>query len=172
MGEELHSRLTVETGLQNLNRDYDAIKGNYERLLESREQASMSEKVDDQAEALKFKIADSPNIPLKPSSPKRVYFYSGILVAGFIFGLGLSFLLYMVKPTIMSTTQLGQLTGLPVLGGVSMKNNPAEVIKNKKDINQYYCAVLGLVLIYFGFMTVEILEVNLTNIISSLHRVI
>lgn len=172
IGEELHSRLTVETGLQNLNRDYDAIKGNYERLLESREQASMSEKVDDQAEALKFKIADSPNIPLKPSSPKRAYLYSGILALGFIFGLGLSFIFYMVKPTIMSTTQLGQLTGLPVLGGVSMKNNPAEVIKNKKNINQYYCGVLGLVLIYFGFMTVEILEVNLANIISLLHRAI
>lgn len=172
IGEELHSRLTVETGLQNMNRDYESIKSNYEKLLESREQASMSEKVDDQAEALKFKIADAPNIPLKPSSPKRVYFYSGLLVVGFIFGFGLSLLLYMAKPTIMSTSQLGMITGLPVLGGVSMKNNPAEIAKNKKDSIRYYCAVLGLVLIYFGFMTVEILEMNLTHIIGSLHRVI
>lgn len=158
--DELNSRLTIETELQNLNRDYDAIKSNYEKLIESREQANMSEKVDDQAEALKFKIADAPNTPLKPSSPKREYFYSGLLVVGFIVGFGLSLLLYMVKPTIMSTAQLGQITGLPVLGGVSMKNNSAEIAKNKTEIVRYYCAVMGLVIIYFGFMAIEILEMN------------
>lgn len=168
---EMEARLAVETGLQNLNRDYDAIKKNYEQLLESREQASMSEKVDDQAEALKFKIADAPNVPLKPSSPKRVYFYSGLLIVGFIFGFALSLLLYMVKPTIMSTSQLGQITGLPVLGGVSMKNNLVEVAKNKNEIVRYYCAVLGLVLVYLGFMTVEALEINFTNIAGLLHRI-
>ena len=172
MGEELHSRLSVETGLQNLNRDYESIKANYEKLLESREQANMSEKVDDQAEALKFKIADAPNIPLKPSGPKRAYFYSGVLAGGFIVGFGLSFLLYMVKPTVMSTSQLGQITGLPVLGGVSMKNSPDEVTKNKKDMARYYLAVVGLMMIYVGFMTFEILGMNLPHIIGSLHRVI
>ncbi|MDO9047777.1 MAG: hypothetical protein Q7U66_08585 [Methylobacter sp.] len=171
IGEEMQSRLAVETGLQNLNRDYDSIKKNYEQLLESREQASMSEKVDDQAEALKFKIADAPNVPLKPSSPKRMYFYSGLLVVGFIFGFSLSLLLYMTKPTIMSASQLGQITGLPVLGGVSIKNNSIELSKNKNEIVRYYCAVLGLVLIYLGFMTVEALEINFTSIAGLLHRI-
>lgn len=170
--EEMNSRLTVETGLQNLNRDYEAIKSNYTKLLESREQARMSEKVDDQAEALKFKIADAPNIPLKPSSPKRVFFYSGILAAGFIFGFGLSLLIYMVKPTIMSSSQLGQITGLPILGCVSMKISPAEVAKNKNENVRYSYAVLALGLNYLGFMAVEIFEMNLTNITGLLHRVI
>lgn len=170
IGEELHSRLSVETGLQNLNRDYETIKNNYEKLLESREQASMSEKVDDQAEALKFKIADAPNMPLKPSSPKRGYFYSGILVGGFLVGFGLSLLLYMTKPTIISIAQLGQITGLPVLGGVSLKNNPAEQAKNKQDMIRYYSAVLGLMLIYIGFMAVEILDINFPYITNLLHR--
>lgn len=169
--EEMESRLTVETGLQNLNRDYDAIKKSYEQLLESREQASMSEKVDDQAEALKFKIADAPNVPLEPSSPKRRYFYSGLLVVGFLFGFSLSLLLYMVKPTIMSTSQLGQITGLPVLGGVSMKSNPVEMVKNKKELVKYYCAVMGLMLIYLAFMTVEAFGVNFANVSDLLSRV-
>jgi len=171
IGEELHSRLSVETGLQNLNRDYETIKSNYERLLESREQASMSEKVDDQAEALKFKIADAPNVPLNPSGPKRVYFYSGLLVGGFIFGFCLALLRYMLKPTIISTLQLGQITGLPVLGRVSMKNNSVALAQNKQEIVRYCCAVLGLVLIYLGFMVVEISGVNLTNIAGLWHRI-
>jgi len=58
-------RFSIETEMENLNRDYAAIKSNYDQLLASREQASMSKKVDDQAEALKFKIADAPNTPLQ-----------------------------------------------------------------------------------------------------------
>jgi polysaccharide chain length determinant protein (PEP-CTERM system associated) len=170
MKNELNSRLTVETDLQNLNRDYDAIKSNYEKLLESREQATMSEKVDDQAEALKFKIADAPNIPLKPSGPKRGIFYSGLLVFGFICGFGLSLLLYLIKPTVMSTLQLGQLTGLPVLGGVSMRSNADEEIKNKREMLRYYCGIAGIMLFYLGFMSTEFLGVNLANITSLLHR--
>ncbi|MDP2903124.1 MAG: hypothetical protein Q8N96_08455, partial [Methylovulum sp.] len=169
---ELNSRLTIETDLQNINRDYDAIKKNYEQLLESREQASMSEKVDDQAEALKFKIADAPNVPLKPSSPKRVYFYTGLLVVGVALGFCIALLLYLIKPTIMSTGQLGQITGLPILGGVSMKNNPIEIAKNKKEIVRFFCAAIGLVFIYLGFMAVEILEMNFTNIAGLLQRII
>lgn len=164
--DELNSRLTIETDLQNINRDYDAIKTSYTQLLQSREQASMSEKVDDQAEALKFKISDAPNTPLKPSSPNRNILYSGLLVVGSIAGFGMSLLLYMVKPTVMSTLQLGQITGLPVLGGISMKNNPVEQTKRRKDTIRYYCAVLVLVLMYFGFMAIEILGVNLTNVFN------
>ncbi len=168
MKEELNLRLSVETELQNLNRDYDSIKKSYEQLLASREQAAMSEKVDDQAEALKFKIADAPNTPLLPSSPKRVIFYSALFILGAGAGFAVSLLLYIIKPTVMSTSQLGQLTGLPVLGGVTMKNNPIEVTKNKRDIIRYYIAISGLVLIYSIFMGIEILGLDLKHIFSSL----
>ncbi len=171
INNEMQARLTVETGLQNLNRDYDAIKKNYEQLLESREQASMSEKVDDQAEALKFKIADAPNTPLKPSSPKRSILYSALLVVGFVCGFGLSLLIFLLKPTIMSVSQLGQITGLPVLGGVSMKVNPGELMKNKKDSILHICAAVGLVLIYLGFMVADIFEINSGTLVGLFHRV-
>jgi archaellum component FlaC len=164
--DELNSRLTIETDLQNINRDYDAIKSGYAQLIQSRETANMSEKVDDQAEALKFKISDAPNTPLKPSSPNRNILYSGLLVVGSVAGFGMSLLLYMVKPTVMSTLQLGQITGLPVLGGISMKSNPVEQIKRRKDTISYYFAVLMLVLMYFGFMAIEILGINLTNVFN------
>lgn len=169
--EELQDRLAVETELQNLNRDYEAIKSNYNLLIESREQAAMSEKVDDQAEALKFKIADAPNIPLKPSSPDRGILYSAILVAGPILGLVLSILIYLIKPTVISTSQLRQLTGRPVLGGVSLKINSIQVAKNKNEIYRFYSGALGLVLTYSGLMAVEILGLNLSNMFGLLHLV-
>jgi polysaccharide chain length determinant protein (PEP-CTERM system associated) len=168
MKEELNARLTVETELQNINRDYDAIKTNYQKLIESREQANMSEKVDDQAEALKFKIADAPNVPLKPSSPVRVYLYSAALAAGLAVGFGLSLLLYLLRPTVISTTQLGQLTGLPIIGAVSMKKNDNDITRHRKAIALYSVGFLGLMCIYMAFMTAELLEVNFSGLLRKI----
>ncbi|MGZ8189861.1 MAG: XrtA system polysaccharide chain length determinant [Methylococcaceae bacterium] len=169
--EELNMRFSIETEMENLNRDYAAIKKNYDQLLASREQASMSKKVDDQAEALKFKIADAPNTPLQPSSPNRKLLFSGVLIMGIVFGLGVAFLLYMIRPTIMSISQLRQITGLPVLGGISMKKDAIQIEKNKKEMIRYSVATLGLVVIYIGFMTVEILELKIFSLSNFLQKI-
>ncbi|MEQ1530216.1 MAG: GNVR domain-containing protein [Methylococcales bacterium] len=171
IGEELNTRLTIETELQNLNRDYDSIKSNYEKLLGSREQAKMSEKVDNQAEALKFKIADAPNTPLKPSSPNRPLLFTGVLVAGVLFGFVTAFLLYFIKPTIMSTLQLRQITGLPVLGSVSLKSNSTRIDKNRKDAIKYGITAAGLLMIYIGFMAIDMFDVKLVNLPALLQSV-
>ena len=164
ISKELDNRLRAETEFQNLNRDYEQIKINYTELIKSRESAKMSKDVDDQAEALKFKIADAPNTPLKPASPKRKLLFSAVLAGGVIFGFGVAFLLYFIRPTIMSTAQLRQLTGLPVLGSVSMKLTPGKMAKTKKDFLRYSAAALGLVLVYAGLMTVDILEIKALSI--------
>ena len=124
----------------------------------------MSEKVDNRAEALKFKIADAPNTPLQPSGPKRKLLFSGVLIAGIIGGLAIALLLYLIRPTIMSISQLRQVTGLPVLGSVTMKTNILQSEKNKKEVLRYSFATLGLVLIYIGFMTLDILEIKMATL--------
>jgi len=170
--DELNSRLAIETEMENLNRDYGQIKGNYERLLASKETAAMSEKVDNQAEALKFKIADAPNTPLQPSSPKRKLLFSGVLIIGALFGLVVALLLYLIRPTIMSISQLRQITGLPVLGSVSLKANAVQSAKNKKEVLRYSIAALGLFMFYITFMTIDILEIkqlNLSYLLQSIH---
>lgn len=170
--DELNTRLSVETEIQNLNRDYETIKKNYDHLLQSREQATMSKKVDDQAEALKFKIADAPNTPLEPSSPNRKLLYSVILGAGTVVGLGIAFFVYLLRPTVMSATQLRHLTGLPVLGTVSLKASPQQAEKDKKESLRYNFAILGLILVYSGFMTIDILGIRfsfLSRLLQSIH---
>ena len=132
----------------------------------------MSEKVDNQAEALKFKIADAPNTPLQPSSPNRKLLYSGVLVVGMLFGLVIALLLYLIRPTIMSISQLRQITGLPVLGSVSLKANVVQSAKNKKEVLRYSIAALGLFMFYITFMTIDILEIkqlNLSYLLQSIH---
>ncbi|MDD5275079.1 MAG: hypothetical protein PHR16_03230 [Methylovulum sp.] len=162
--DELNMRLSIETEMQNLNRDYETIKKNYEQLLVSREQASMSKKVDDQSDALKFKIADAPNVPLEPSSPKRKLLYSIVLGAGSVCGLAVSFLIYLIRPTFLTVKQIRQIAGLPVLGVISFKISSKEVEKNKKETLRFNAAILGLFLVYIGFMSIDILSIKLSLI--------
>jgi polysaccharide chain length determinant protein (PEP-CTERM system associated) len=166
INQELDARLSVETELQNLNRDYDAIKTNYEKLLESREQASMSQKVDDQAEALKFKIADAPNVPLEPSSPKRKLLYTGVLLLGCILGIGIAFLLYLIRPTILTVSQLREVTQLPVLGSVSNKKTVSVMQQHQKELMKSTVFISALILVYFGFMLTEIMHIKLYTVLD------
>ena len=132
----------------------------------------MSEKVDNRAEALKFKIADAPNTPLQPSSPKRKLLYSGVLVVGMMFGLVIALLLYLMRPTFMSISQLRQITGLPILGTVSLKANAAQSEKNRREALRYSIVALGLISFYIGFMTIDILEIkqlSLFYLLQSIH---
>jgi polysaccharide chain length determinant protein (PEP-CTERM system associated) len=162
--DELNSRLSIETEIENLNRDYAQIKNNYDRLLSSRETAVMSEKVDNQAEALKFKIADAPNTPLQASSPKRKLLYSGVLAISIIISSSLALLLYLIRPTFMSISQLRKLTGLPILGSISMKYRPDELIKYRNEMFKYGIGVVSLLVVYLGFMTVDIIKINLLGL--------
>jgi len=116
----LSERLSIETEMKNLNRDYETINGKYSQLLERREQARITESVDDQTSRLKFKIADPPTKPTVPSFPNRPLFYSLVLVGGIVMGFGLAFLIYFIRPVFMSTRQVRIVTGLPSLGSVSL----------------------------------------------------
>jgi len=159
IGNELKSRISIGTALQDLNRDYETIKTNYEKLLASKEQIVMTEGVGDQ-ESLKFKIEDAPNVPLQASSPKRKLLFSAVFAGGIILGLGTAFLLYFIRPAIMSTSQVRQITGLPILGSVSMKTSPGLKAKNKMEFLRYGYSALGLVFIYAGLMVIDILEIK------------
>ncbi len=154
--DQLDQRLKVETAMQNLNRDYDTIKTNYMKLLERKEQASMSEKLDLEAASLKLKVVDPPKLPIKPDSPNRMLLIPVVLIAGLIAGLGIAFLLYFIKPTYMSTRQLRVATGLPVLGTVSMQSFEDE----GDDVRSVYpplIAVVSLAAIFLLLMFIEIL---------------
>jgi polysaccharide chain length determinant protein (PEP-CTERM system associated) len=118
----LNKVLAIETEMKNLNRDYETISKKYSDLLERREQAHITESVDDQTSRLKFKIADPPTKPTKPSSPNRKLFYSLILVGGIILGFAVAFLIYFIRPVFMSSRQVRVVTGLPSLGSVSLTN--------------------------------------------------
>ncbi len=150
--KEMDSRLHIETELQNLDRDYTVIKKNYMNLISSRETAAMTEAADRSQGVLKFKIVEAPTAPLKPTGPNRQMFNSGFLAAGLIIGFFLAFLTYFIRPTYMSTLQLRNITGLPVLGSVAeqMQDGDNSYQKNKVI---FWSLSIGLLLAYLIVMS-------------------
>ncbi|HHL45264.1 MAG TPA: chain length-determining protein [Gammaproteobacteria bacterium] len=114
----------IETKLQQLNRDYEVNKENYQALLERRQRAKLSEDAEETGGEFKIEIVEPPFVPLTPAGPKRLLWSSVVLLAGLGGGLGLAFLLTQIRPGIYNRRTLQEATGLPVLGTVSRVTTP------------------------------------------------
>ena len=152
----LSERLSIETQMKNLNRDYETINAKYSELLERREQAHITERVDDQTSRLKFKIADPPTKPTKPTFPNRPLFYSFVLIGALVIGFATAFLIYFIRPVFMSTRQVRLVTGLPSLGSVSLTTQGFS--RAKKFDWLLLLTIMALMSGYSGIMLFEVLK--------------
>jgi len=111
----------VELQAQNLDRDYNVIRKNYEELLARRESAHLAEAADVETDKGQFRIVDAPQIPVDPVFPNRALLYSAVLVLGLAAGIGLAIVLIQIDRSFATIAGLRTL-GLPVLGTVSLVN--------------------------------------------------
>ncbi|BCX89820.1 hypothetical protein MIN45_P2193 [Methylomarinovum tepidoasis] len=162
--DQMDARLRVETELKNLNRDYNTIKQNYETLLKRREQARLSESVEQNTDMVKFRVVDPPQVPSKPSAPNRILLSVAVLFVGFIAGFGLTMLLALLRPTFITVQQLREIVGLPVLGTVSMNWTPAIRRRKWREFLQFCAACVGLVIVFAVLVVLEIKGVNLYSL--------
>ena len=150
--EGLKERLALETEMKSLNRDYDTINKQYAELLARREQAHITERVDDQTARLKFRVADPPSKAVKPSYPNRTLIYSLVLVLSVLLGFGSGLLLYCLRPTFISSRQVRAVTGLPILGTVSISETAAPA---KAFDRLVVASTAALLMGYSGLMALE-----------------
>jgi len=155
--KQFNTRLTIETEMENLNRDYSTIKKNYLALIDRREQARMSSSVDTQVSALKFKVVDPANTPDSPSSPNRNIFYSAVLLIGIAVGTTLALLMVFISPSFVEAKHLRDVTGLPILGSISEVVSSSQARKNRYRLLMFGLANVMLLLGYTGVMILETL---------------
>jgi polysaccharide chain length determinant protein (PEP-CTERM system associated) len=150
----------VEEQLKQLNRDYDVTKSNYETLLARRESANLSEQLDQTSQAVKFRVVDPPYVPLTPSGPKRPLLTSETLGGGILGGLIFAFFLAQLNPTFDNRRTLMEITGLPVLGGVSMIWTDGQVRKKRLELWGFSLIIVILLGFYSAVMAMQILNIN------------
>lgn len=142
----------VEADLTQLNRDYSVHKDNYEKLLARRESAQISGELDATKGTVDFRIVDPPRVPLTPSGPNRPRLMSLVLLAGLIGGIGLAFFVSQIRPTFNDPRTLREVTGLPLLGMISMTWTRQQTSKYRKRLVAFVVSSAGLLGAYATIM--------------------
>ncbi|TRY30805.1 XrtA system polysaccharide chain length determinant [Aliiglaciecola sp. M165] len=146
----------IEAEAQGLNRDYEITRNKYLELISRREQAELSRKAEATSDDVQFRIIDPPTLPTKPSGPNRILFYSAILFVGFGAGLGLAFVVSQINPVVLSSSQLVNNFGVPVLGKVSHINAEAIAKVDKRRMLVFAASSLTIFFIFIGLVYADI----------------
>ncbi|WP_313030937.1 XrtA system polysaccharide chain length determinant [Massilia alkalitolerans] len=134
----------IEAQLAQLNRDYQVNRENYQKLVERRESARLSDDVSSATDMLTFRVIDPPTAPLLPAGPNRLRLFSLVFVAALGLGLAGAFLMSQLRPTFLSQATLREATEIPILGSISMNWTDAQTVRRKRRMITLGASVLVL----------------------------
>ena len=117
-----------------MNRDYDIDKRNYDKLVERREALKISDDASQSTAEVQFNVIEPPREPLVPTGPNRVLLSAAVLCAGLGVGVGIAFLIGLLRPSFYSREECELVTQLPVLGVVSRIWTRGEMVRRRMDV--------------------------------------
>ena len=127
--DQYRSRLNLtpvrEQQLSSLQRDYDLLRQHYGDLLRKEQESQLATNLEKRQEGQQFRLADPPNLPTRPSTPKRIRISLVAFLGGLVVGGGLAFLLEMKKAPFHKESDVSSLA-LPIVIGVPRFLTPAE----------------------------------------------
>ncbi|MFT4517672.1 MAG: polysaccharide chain length determinant protein (PEP-CTERM system associated) [Halioglobus sp.] len=151
---ELEEQVTtipeVEGQLKQLDRDYGVVKGQHGALLRRREQARLGQDMEQKASDVVFRVIDPPYVPLKPSEPNKLLLNAMVLAAAVAAGVGVSLLISLVFPVVFDARSLMAITGLPVLGSVSINVQSEQKRKERYGILVFASLTAVLLILFLG----------------------
>lgn len=136
----------LATEQEKLVRDYDVFKNQYDKLLSDREEVRLRGDVQSEATGTTFRVIDPPGVPGSPASPNRPLLLAGVLIAGIGAGVGAAFAMGQLWTTYPNAQKLSKAAGVPVLGAVTERLNPAQLLDRRRKIKMFAggCAALGV----------------------------
>lgn len=101
-----------------LDRDYQVLKAQYDKLLGDREDVRLRSDVATKTDSIQFRVIDPPSAPRVPVAPKRPLLLALVLIVGIGAGAGVAFAMAQLKPTYATADRLARASGMPVLGSI------------------------------------------------------
>jgi polysaccharide chain length determinant protein (PEP-CTERM system associated) len=142
----------VEAEFAKLNRDYAVNKAQYTALVDRLEKARLGGEAEETG-SVRFDVIDPPTADPNPVSPKRSMLLLGTLMAGIAAGLGVAYLITLIKPVFHSGKQLAERTGITVLGVISATRiaGDSQTWQRRYLMYGFACSslVAGLVVVVF-----------------------
>ncbi len=161
---QLDARLKIETKIKALNRDYNAIKSKFDTLTDRLETAKLSESVEENTDAVNFRIVEPPRVPTTASGPDRIVLSLGVFVVAIVVGIAVAVLLTFFRPTFWTSKKIQETVGLPVLGTVSMTWIDSVKKQKWQEFIGFCVASIVLVVILSAIIVLEVQGVNLSTI--------
>lgn len=123
----------VEAELAQLTRDYEVLRTRYAEMLQQFEAAKLSDVVG-QKEQVEFSVLDPPAALAQPVAPQRLLLLLGVLALGLGAGGALAVAMSRLNPVFDSLTTLREVTGLPVLGTISVTWRDQRLARRRADV--------------------------------------
>lgn len=159
---QLASKQSLEPGvaaeMARINRDYEVLKEQYDKILTDREQIKLRGQVASETDSVKFKVIDPPSSPRTPAAPNRPLLLAMVLFAGIGGGVGTAFALGQLQTTYPTAAKLEKASGLPVIGSVSTVLTSAQRALRQKNLRMFYSVGGALFGAFALLMVIEFIQ--------------
>jgi len=143
---------------QGISRDYEVLKQQYDKLLQSREDLRLKGQVATADDGSRFQVIDPPSLPHAPTAPNRPVLIVVVLLAGLAAGIGTAFGLGELKGTFGTTAKLTRVTAMPVLGAISEAVSPAARAERARKTRTFALAGAALGGVFLLLLAMEFLQ--------------
>jgi polysaccharide chain length determinant protein (PEP-CTERM system associated) len=163
--EELEAKVLkipqIERGLLSLNRDYEAVKAQYDKIVSNTMQAQMAESLEQGRKAERFSILEPPLLPDQPYKPDRKKLFAIGAALSFLFPFGLVIALAFLDKTVRGAAAVETITGHAPLVVIGVINTPGENAARKKRqikivLGLIFVSVLAVVLLHLVVMPLDL----------------
>ncbi len=141
-----------------IERQYQVLKDQYDKLLADREQMKISSQAQTIADTAKFNVVDPPTLPNGPTSPNRPLLLTAVLVAALGAGVAAAFALGKLTTTFPTAAKLEKSSGMPVIGSIGEVLTEAQIAMRRRKLTLFAGGVGALGLAYVGLLGVEFLQ--------------
>lgn len=159
---QLASKQSLEPGvaaeMARINRDYDVLKSQYDKMLQDREQIKLRGQVESETDSVKFKVIDPPSSPRSPAAPNRPLLLAMVLFVGIGGGVGGAFAMGQLQTSYPTSAKLEKASGLPVIGSVSQILTSGQRVIRQKKMRLFYSASGALFGVFALLMVVEFIQ--------------
>jgi polysaccharide chain length determinant protein (PEP-CTERM system associated) len=107
-----------EQEMVSISRDYENLKRQYDTILRNKLDAEVAQNLEKRQKGEQFQILDPANLPAEPFTPNRPKIYGMALIAAFLIGVGGSFGLEMINPTLRGSSDFRHYFDFNVLASI------------------------------------------------------
>ena len=158
----------IEAQMKQLDRDYNVLSAQYQGLVKRRETARLGERAGQTADEVKFRVIDPPFVPLKPTEPNKVLLNIGVFVVGIGAGAGIALLVSLLRPVFDDRRRLALVTGLPVLGSVTLIRDAGQKRKIVVSGMMYASLLFLLVVVFAAISAGQVVDIDLMGKLKGL----